>query len=75
MIDWDGEERRRYSQDHDMLVSMFEMLKSMKENHLNHLADDEKNFNRLYKGQARALWYIAIGIGIISAFQFLHKGG
>lgn len=73
LIEWDGEERRRFSQDHDMIVEMYTMIKSMKEDIAGHTSDDEKHFNRLYKGQARSLWYIAIGIGIIATLKFLGR--
>lgn len=77
MTKWNGEERRhledRRNEDHDLLVEVHTMLKSMKENYDKHVEDDEAHFGRLYKGQGKLTWLVAIGIGGVAVLKFLIK--
>jgi len=67
----DHEERRKWDQDHDMLVEMHTILLSIKETHEKHVEDDDKHFGRIYKKLGSLTWYVAIGLGIVLTIEFL----
>lgn len=86
-INWEGEDRREKSRDHDLLLEMKgillsqnEVMKSQKEsldNHVDsfkkHVEEDRDVFKILFGKIGELQKYVWIGIGIITAVEFASK--
>ena len=77
MSNWSGEERRkgydRRYDDHDLLIQIHSILTSLEKNYNKHTEDDNGHFGRLYKGQEKLAWFVAIGIGGVAVLKIFLK--
>lgn len=70
---YEGQERRREDEDHDLIVEMHAVLLEFKKNFEKHEENDNVHFGRLYSSTGHLKWYIAVGIGILITLKFFLK--
>ena len=70
MSEWDGEERRSTTRDHDLLTKIDANLSNFMSRFEEHKKEDGEHFDRLYVGQSMLKKYLYMGLGVLAAIEF-----